>query len=220
MTFEQVTAAGKRRWARAQFRLVVGILLPLGVLVPLRLFLFVDASPFTIVLLAPATEESLKLAGTFVGLVALAVIGAHGDANALRRRLFLTPLFVGGLYGFFEGIALYSEEAGLTLIVRIWAHAGFVTLALVAALVCWRIGFRPLPGAWFGLALAIAAHDLFNILSVASDFAPITFVEQSLYAASLFILSIAAMGRALRLDPPPEAARRLLLPAVQGRDQA
>ncbi len=215
----RTSADWRRDWTRAQATLVGGILLPLVVIVSARLWFFPDASPFTVVLLAPATEESLKLAGAIVSLLALAVAGTRGDAGVLHRRLFLVPLFIGGLYGLFEALALYADESGVTLVVRIWAHAAFVVLGLAAALWFWRIGFHPLPGVCLGLVLAVAAHGLFNALSLATAFVPISYIDQTLYAAALFLVAVVTMERVLRREPSSESARRFLATGM-GRDQA
>ncbi len=203
-------ADAKRR--TAPLRLVVVALVPLAVAIPLRVLFFQDTSPFTILFLGPATEESVKLACVFLGL-AIASVGLRGGRDpglALRYWLFLVPWIVGGLYGMFEGVVVYPGEPGWDFTMREVAHGAFAGLALAASLWSWRGDPPSWIGLGFGFLVAWAAHFAFNEIAFVSEFADVTFLDQLLYAIAVAALAALLLARVVRGEPGSRQARRFL----------
>lgn len=203
-------------WIRSQVILVLGLLVPLTVLVPLRALFVTDADLLTVAVLGPATEESLKLAGVVVAALLGAVLASPGSgAVGLRVRLLLAPWIVGGLYGAYEGLTLYAGESSLVLLVRIWVHAGAVALGLAVCLAYWRLDARPLTGAWVGWLLATVVHIGFNAFA----FLPgVDTPAQALYAALLVVVALAVLLRIVSGEPASASAAAFLgAPAVRVR---
>lgn len=205
-------AAPGRSWLRSQAVLVLGLLVPLAVLVPLRAFFVSDADLLTVAVLGPATEESLKLAGAMVAALLGAALAFPGSgAVGLRLRLLLAPWIVGGLYGAYEGLTLYAGESSLVLLVRIWVHAATVALGLAVSLAYWRLDPRPLVGAWVGWLLATVVHILFNAFA----FLPgVDYPAQAVYAAVLFLAALAALLRVVSREPASPSAAAFLGPSA------
>ncbi len=187
-------------------------LVPLAVAIPLRVLFFQDDSPFTVLFLGPATEESVKLACVFLGL-AIASLGLRGGRDpglALRYWLFLVPWIVGGLYGMFEGVVVYPGESGWDFTMREAAHGAFTGLALASSLWSWRGDASPWIGLGFGFLVAWAAHLAFNEIALVSQFADVTFLDQLLYAIVVVALALVLLGRVVRGEPASRQARRFL----------
>ncbi len=169
------------------------------------------------VLLGPAFEEGLKLAGLFLALVGAAMVLPRGrdPENALRYWLFLAPWFVGGSYGLFEGIFVYPGESHLNFVLREFAHAAFTGAGLAAILWTWRGFDRPFVGIGLGFGLAWAGHILFNSIALLSWYTDIGFEEQALYAVALVLVATVALVADLRHEPGSPQARAVL--RVPGR---
>lgn len=193
-------------------RLVAVALAPLAVAVPLRLLFFGDDSSFTLLFLGPATEESVKLACAFLGLSIASLIlrGGRDPALALRYWLFLVPWAVGGVYGMFEGVAVYPGEAAWDFTLREAAHGAFTGLALAASLWSWRGDPPSGIGVGFGFLLAWAAHVGFNEIAFVSGFADLTFLDQLLYVIAIVVLALIALAQVVRREPASREARRFL----------
>jgi len=198
-------------------RLFLAALVPLAVATPLRFLYFPDTSPFTVLLLGPAFEESLKLAGVVLALAIASVVlrGGRDPELALRYWLFLLPWMVGGLDGLFEGLVAYPRRAALDLAMREFGHATFVALSVAAALFVWRRVSAPLFGIGFGFAAGFAAHIWFNGLSLLVRAAEASFVDQQIYLALVFALTLAVLAWEVRTEPA-SAETRAFLP-VRGR---
>ncbi len=187
-------------------------LIPALILLPARALLFGDQSAFTVLLLGPAVEESLKLAALLLALLAAAVLLPRGrdPANALRYWLFLTPWFVGWIYGTVEGFLVYSAQANVTLTVREVAHSSFVALALLTALWAWRETGARYAGLFLGLGMAWVAHFVFNAIAAGAEFVNVSFADQALYTLALAVVTAVLLGRAVGGEPASEESRALL----------
>ena len=191
-------------------------LVPPAVVLPLRLLLFGDSDPLTLVLLGPATEEGLKLAAVFLALTlaGLWLPRGHDAGNALRYWLFAAPWVIGGLYGMLEGMTIYLGESTLDYTLREFAHATFAALSLAAALWLWRELDAPYVGVALGFGAGWATHVLFNEIAVLSAYADVTFLDQVAYTAAAFLLAAVVLGRAVGREPASRTSRRFL--AVRG----
>ncbi len=186
--------------------------MPLAIAAPLRALLLPDDSAFTIVLVGPALEESLKLSGVILVLTvaSIALRGGRDPALVLRYWLFLVPWAVGGMYGMMEGLFVYPGQGGLDFTLREFAHATFVALSLASALRIWQRVDAPLFGIGFGLAAGFAAHLWFNALALLSDVVDVTFTDQALYLAVVFAATLVLLGSAVRREPASAEARAFL----------
>lgn len=187
-------------------------LVPALVILPLRWLVSGDESPFTVLLLGPAVEESLKLAALLLALLAAAYLLPRGrdPANALRYWLFLTPWFVGGFYGMIEGFLVYPDQPSIGFTVRELAHGAFVALGLVTALWVWRETDASAAGLALGLGAAWAAHFGFNALALLSDLLGVSFADQAAYALAAAVVAVILLGRAVGREPASRESRALL----------
>jgi len=199
-------------WAEAPIRLFLAALAPLAVIVPLRLVLFVDANPLTILVLGPAFEECLKLASVILALAlaSLALRGGRDPELALRYWLFLLPGIVGGGFGLFEGLVAYPRQVGTLFTLRETAHATFVILSMAAALEVWRSFDAPFVGIGVGLGTGLAGHIGFNILAVLTAFDPWTVLYLSVYLGGVLALAVPALAWEVRRAPDSEETRAFL----------
>ncbi len=204
-------------WRDTPLPLFIIALLPAILVLPLRFFLFADANPFTLVLLGPALEESLKLAALVLALIgaALALPRGKDPENALRYWLFLLPLFVGFFYGLMEGIVVYPGDSHLNFTLRELAHASFTALGLAAALWVWRELAQPYGGIAVGFGVAWIAHVVFNSLAYLSQFTEVTFQEQAVYGLVVFAVALVALSHGVGREPASRETASLL--AIQGR---
>lgn len=209
---------GRRVWAETPIRLFLAALVPLIVLVPLRLTLFTDADPLTIVVLGPAFEECLKLGGVLLALTIAALVSSGGrDPEAvLPTWLFLAPWIVGGLYGMMEGVVVFPGQSGINFTVREIAHGVFVASGFAAALWVWREFGFPVAGVGLGSGVALAAHTLYNVLAVVSSVGDVTFVDQLLYVSAATVFAAFLLRREVRQEPA-SAETRAFLPARRRR---
>ncbi len=208
-------------WIRGRLILFAAILLPLVVAVPLRALWFPDSATLTIVLLGPATEESVKMAGTIAALLVLAMVLPPRIRRglALRLRLFWVPWVVGGLYGAYEAVVGSAPESPYVSIIRIADHAAFTALGFSTALLLWRSGIRPLLGAATGLGVSILVHDVFNAFAVFARFTTTGFAEQAAYGAGIVALSLLLSISVTRREPGSAVAAAFVLPFT-GRERA
>ena len=178
-------------------------LVPPAIVFPLRFLAFGDENPVTLVLLGPALEEGLKLAGLLLALMLAALFLPRGQdpANALRYWLFLAPWLVGGLYGMMEGFLVYAGQNAFDFTLREFAHATFAALGLAVALWVWRVFGLTYAGVGLGFSAAWAAHILFNTLALVSNYSDVTLADQVAYAALLGLLAVAALARAVAREP-------------------
>ncbi len=169
------------------------------------------------VLLGPAFEEGLKLAGLFLALLGAGMFLPRGrdPENALRYWLFLAPWFIGGGYGLLEGIFIYPGESHLNFILREFAHAAFTAAGLATALWVWRQVERPYLGVALGFGLAWAGHILFNSMALVAWYADVSFEEQALYGLGIVVAAAVALARDVGREPGSPQARAIL--AVPGR---
>ncbi len=213
--------AARRRahttWAEPSLRLFLAALVPLAIAAPLRAFLFPDDSNFTVLLIGPALEESLKLAAVVLvlTLASMTQAGGRDPPLVLRHWLFWAPWVVGGVYGMIEGLVVYPGQGGLDFTLREFAHASFVALAFAAALRVWARVDAPMFGLGIGFATGYAAHLWFNALALLSDVVDVTFADQALYLAAVFVATVVLLGITVRREPA-SAEARAFLPA-QGR---
>lgn len=179
--------------------------------------MFGDASPFTVLLLGPAVEESQKLSALLAALLVAAYVLPRGrDAgNALRYWLVLAPWVVGGAYGMIEGFVAYPGEPSIEFTLRELAHGTFAALALAAVLWVWREIDAPYAGLALGLGAAWVAHFVFNALAVWSDALHVTFADQALYTLAAFVVAAVLLGRVAVREPASRETGHLL--AVRGR---
>ncbi len=200
---------GRRLRDEVSVRLFVVALVPFIVAAALRILFFADDTAVTVMLLGPAVEESLKLAGVLLvlTLVAVAARGGRDPEMALRYWLVLAPWLVGWLYGMMEGLLVYPGQGGLDFTLRELAHGTFVALGLGTALAMWRLLSAPLFGAGFGFAAAFSAHFGFNTLAVIAYDAGLSFVDQALYLAVIAFLAIVVFAVELRHEPASAEAR-------------
>jgi hypothetical protein len=207
-------------WAETPIRLFLAALVPLVVATPLRILYFPDTSPFTVLLLGPAFEESLKLAGVVLALTiaSLTLSGGRDPDLALRYWLFFVPWIVGGLDGLVEGLAVYPRRSAVDLAMREFGHATFVALSVAAALFVWRRLSAPLFGIGFGFAAGFSAHIWFNGLSLLVDAAEASSVDQQIYLALVLALTLAVLAWQVRTEPA-SAETRAFLPARGRRVQ-
>ncbi len=186
--------------------------MPLVVAAPLRALVLPDGSAFTVVLVGPALEESLKLAAVVLVLT-LASMTQHGGRDpplVLRHWLFWAPWVVGGIYGMVEGLLVYPGQGGLDFTLREFAHATFVALSLAAALRLWQRLDAPLFGIGFGFASGFLAHLWFNALALLSDVVDVTFTDQALYLAAVFVVTLVLLASTVRHEPGSRETRAFL----------
>jgi hypothetical protein len=190
-------------WRDTPLPFFLAALVPCGIVVPLRFFLFPDADPLTVVLLGPALEEGLKFAALFLALMgaALALPRGRDPENALRYWLFLAPWFVGGVYGLMEGLTVYPGESQLNFTLREVAHAAFTALALAATIWAWRETDRPYAGVALGFGVAWSVHILFNSLALVSMYVEVSFLDQALYGLAVFAIALVALARNVGREP-------------------
>lgn len=208
-------------WIRGRLVIFAVVLAPLVLAVPLRAVWFPDTTAVTIVLLGPATEESVKMAGTIAVLVVLAMIlpPMIRRATVLRSRLLWAPWVVGGLYGTYEAIIGYGRDSLYISIFRVADHAAFTALGFAAALALWRWSARPIGGALSGLGLSILAHDVFNAFAVFARFTATGFFEQALYGAAVVTVALVLSILVTRQEPGSLVAAEFVLPFT-GRERA
>lgn len=177
--------------------------MPLAIAAPLRALVLPDDSAFTIVLVGPALEESLKLSGVVLVLTigSIALSGGRDRALVLRYWLFLAPWAIGGVYGMMEGLIVYPGQGGLDFTLREFAHATFVALSLASALWAWQRLEAPLFGIALGFSAGFAAHLWFNALALLSDVVDVTFTDQALYLAVVFAGTLVLLARMVRREP-------------------
>ncbi len=205
--------------AEVLFRLALAALLPAVVVLPVRILAFRDESPFTILLLGPTLEESLKLSSVLLAVMGAAVYLPRGrdPATALRYWLFLAPWFVGGLYGMTEGILVYGSEAGVQVTLRELAHGTFAALALTGVLWIWRDFRAPYAALLFGLGAAWVPHFFFNLLALESDALNVSFLDQVLYTLAACVVAAIFLGRAVAREPASRETRRFLALRARAR---
>lgn len=205
-------------WAETSVRLFLAALVPLAAVIPLRVALFGDSSPLTVVLLGPGFEESLKLGAVILALTlaSLTLRGGRDPEMALRYWFSLLPWVVGGLYGMAEGILVYPGEGGLDFTLREAAHGTFLALGLGAALWIWRQVDAPFFGIGFGFGSAFAAHIGFNLLALFSGSLDITFLDQAIYLAAVAAIAVATLVRGVRQEPASAEARAFLPARARG----
>lgn len=204
-------------WAEPSLRLFLAALAPLAVAAPLRAFVLPDDSNYTVLLVGPALEESLKLAAVVLvlTLASMTQAGVRDPPLVLRHWLFWAPWVVGGAYGMIEGLVVYPGQGGLDFTLREFAHATFVALAFAAALRVWARVDAPLFGIGVGFASGYAAHLWFNALALLSDVIHVSFADQALYLAVVFAATAVLLTTTVRREPA-SAEARAFLPA-QGR---
>lgn len=199
-------------WREPSLRIFLAALVPLAIAVPLRAFALPDGSAFTIVLVGPALEESLKLSAVVLVLTLASMTqrGGRDPPLVLRHWLFWAPWVVGGVYGMIEGLVVYPGQGGLDFTLREFAHATFVSLSAAAALRVWQRVDAPLFGIALGFASGFAAHLWFNALALLSDVVDLTFADQALYLAVVFAATVVLLGTAVRLEPASRETRSFL----------
>lgn len=199
-------------WDETPIRLTVAALAPLAVIIPLRFLLFADVAPLTIILLGPAFEECLKLAGAVLALTLASLLlrGGRDPALALRYWLFLLPWLVGGAFGMFEGLVAYPLQIGTLFTLREVAHATFLALSIAGALEVWRTLSSSIAGIGFGLGAGLAGHIGFNIVAVLSALDRLTTAYLALYVVLLLALTLPALVWELRRIPASEPTRAFL----------
>ena len=186
--------------------------MPLLVVTPLRALYSPDIGPIAVVLLGPAFEESLKLAGVILALTIASVTlrGGRDPGLALRYWLFLVPWLVGGLDGMVEGVLVYPGQGATDFALREIAHGAFVALSVAGALGIWQRTSAPLFGIGFGFGVGFAAHIWFNALALLADLGHSDHGYQTLYLALVFALALSLLARAVRREPASEETRAFL----------
>lgn len=204
-------------WRDTPLPFFLAALVPCAVVLPLRIFLFPDRSPVTLVLLGPALEEGLKLAAVFLALIVAALVLPRGrdPEQALHYWLFLAPWIVGGLYGLLEGLVVYPGESHLSFTLRELAHAAFLALALAAALWGWRELGQPFVGVALGFGVGWSAHMLFNSVALISRYAALGFTDQALFGLVLMVAAACVLASGVAHEPASREAASFL--AIQGR---
>lgn len=204
-------------WRDTPLPFFLAALVPAAIVLPLRAFLFEDTSPFTLVLLGPALEESLKFSALFLALIVAALLLPRGkdSSNALRYWLFLTPWFVGGIYGVMEGLVVYPSDSHLNFTLREMAHASFTALALSTALWTWRQVNQPYVGVGLGFGVGWSVHIVFNSLALFSYFSDLTFTDQALYGLAVFAVAVVSLASVVGREPASRESARFL--AIRGR---
>lgn len=184
----------------------------------MRFFLFGDSDPFTQVFLGPLLEESVKFAAVLLALIVAAIVLPAGRDRftALQYWLFLVPWFVGGLYGFVEGVVVYPGEGIVDFTTRETAHATFVALSLAGTLLVWRSLDAGAGGAILGGFAGFGAHLLFNVLPSFSGSLYVAVWSQVTYAYGLFAFAVIVLGLVVRREPSSPEARRFLAVAGEG----
>ena len=190
----------------------------MAVAAPLRIVLFPDSDAVTVLLLGPAIEESLKLAGVIIVLTiaATALRGGRDPSLALRYWLFFVPWIVGGLYGMLEGVLVYPGQGGLDFTMREFAHGTFVALSLAGALGIWQRLSAPFFGIGFGFAAGLSAHLWFNALALFSGYVDVTFMDQVAYVALAFAIAVVVLASEVRREPASAETRAFLPPRGRG----
>ncbi len=201
-------------WRDRRARLFVAALAPLVVLLPLRLLLFGDADPFTLLILGPAYEECLKLACAILvlSLASLSLGGGRDPRIPLRYWLFLAPWVVGGGFGLLENLLAYPTQVGTLYTLREAAHAVFLALAIAAMLEAWRSLSDPYFGVAYGLAAGFAAHVGFNILAVVTALTNVGLLETTVYVVLVGVLAVSALLWEVRRVPSSREVRVFLPP--------
>ncbi len=192
--------------------LFLAALVPPAVVLPIRLLIFGDDSPVTLVLLGPAVEEGLKLAAVLLVLTIVGLVLPRGrdPRTALRYWLFLAPWFVGGFYGMMEGLLVYSGESSLDFTLREFAHGTFTAVALSVTLWVWQELDRGYAGVALGFGSGWSVHILFNLLALLSGFTGVSFGDQSGYVILVSVVAIATLARAVRHEPASSVTMRFL----------
>ncbi len=193
-------------------------LVPLVFVLPMRYAAFADASPWTLVLLGPATEECVKMAGILSVLALLAAMGPWDPRRgAAAWRFAAVPWIVGASYGLFESVFAYPGEPWPNLLERMAGHGAFVAAGLTVALWAWRNGLQPLPGLWFGLSAALACHDAFNVVGLLRAVTGSEAFHQGVFLYLLIGLVLWAAYRGVPAEPRSDPARQLLgIPGLRG----
>ncbi len=199
-------------WHEPSLRIFLAALVPLAIAAPLRAVALPDDSAFTIVLVGPALEESLKLSAVVLVLTMASMTqrGGRDPPLVLRHWLFWAPWVVGGVYGMIEGLIVYPGQGGLDFTLREFAHATFVALSTAAALRVWQRVDAPLFGIGLGFASGFAAHVWFNALALLSDVVDLTFADQALYLVVVFAATVILLEMAVRREPASRETRSFL----------
>ena len=214
--------AGARLWLALEeanpLLFVATALVPAALAFPLRLLVFGDGSPFTQIVLGPLLEESTKLAGTMVVLLAAALLLPRGrdHATVLGYWLFLAPWLVGGIYGLSEGVLVYPGEGAPSVTLREAAHATFTALSLLGTLLIWRSLDAGATGVTLGVLFGFGAHVGFNLLAAVAVVADLTFLEQTGYVAVLAAVAVVGLNRVVRQATSLPEARSFLVPSWRG----
>lgn len=198
--------------AEVLLRYLAAALAPALVILPVRALAVPDSSPFTVLLLGPALEESLKLSATLLALTVAALVLPRGrdPENALRYWLALAPWIVGGAFGLTEGLVVYPGNPGTEFSLRELAHAAFAALGLAGVLGTWRVTGAPYVGIGVGLGAAWLAHFFFNVLAVDALNLNATFLDQALYGLAVAVVAAACLGRTVAREPASPEARVFL----------
>lgn len=199
-------------------------LLPLIVVLPVRVLYFPDSSPNSwslLTILAPATEEPVKLAlilafSSFANIVGILL--RHRSHRAAGSRivppavfLLLLPVVTGLFFGLWEHSTTYPAEPPIALVTRVVAHIGYTCTAFTTCLFIWRMGRRAATGLWLGILAGMVPHGLFNLGAVAPPEWPThAFTYALTVGLASFVVALLLLNRELQHEPGSPPARVLV----------
>ena len=147
----------------------------LGVLV-VRIFFFPDSTYGTwqtLLVLAPATEEPLKLFFAFMvatvwnlgtGVASRSPPGTQPERGVRTTFALVIFVLVGGLaFGAREHVNMFPGEDPSQLLARLFAHPAGTMTAFGGRLLVWRRVEHPAFGVWAGGLCGMVPHAVFNL---------------------------------------------------------
>jgi len=198
--------------------------IPVVVSLAIRIPFFPDTNfnswPLLLVL-APATEEALKLflvvVASLVGHLYLSQRTSTHAGNTPeaghQAALFVLvlPVEAGLFYGLWEHVSTYPAEPLLNTVARALAHMGYTLTALAACLFVWRRGYHAASGLWAGTLAGMLPHAIFNLGPLTPAGWPVT--HTILYslpvAAASFVIGLLLLRWEERFEPGSASGRLL-----------